>query len=130
VQHEHLPGACIRARVLQVAGQRRTHLAGQRQQRAMTGLAGAHPHGGVAPVDVLQPQLHNLAGPQPQPGHAQDDRPVTQPARRRRLQRDDQLLEPSRVQMPNKTGSAVRHHRDRVLEPVSAQALCAQEPEE
>jgi hypothetical protein len=28
----------------------------QRQHRAMTGLAGAHPHGGVAPVQVLQLQ--------------------------------------------------------------------------
>ena len=32
--------------------------------------------------------------------------------------------------MPNKTGSAMRHHRDRVLQPVLTQPLRAQEPEE
>ena len=40
VQHEHLPGGGVRAAMLQVVGQRRAHLVGQRQQRAVTGLAG------------------------------------------------------------------------------------------
>jgi hypothetical protein len=69
------------ATALQVAGQRRPHLAGQRQQRAVTGFASTHPHSGVAPADIVQPQFHNFAGPQRQSRHAQDDRPVTQPAR-------------------------------------------------
>ena len=130
VQHEHLARPRAGAAVLQVVRQRRPHLARQRQQRAVTGLADAHPQRGVAPVEILQSQLHDLAGPQPQPGHAQDDRPVPQPARRGRIQRGDQLLQASGVQMPDKTGRTMRHHRDRVLQPVLTQPFRAQEPEE
>ena len=96
----------------------------------MTGLAGTYPHHCAAPVEVLQPQLHDLAGPQAQPGHAQDDRPVPQSAGRGGVQRGDQLLEGPGVQMPDKSRRAVRHHRDRVLQPVLTQPLGAQEPEE
>ena len=46
------------------------------------------------------------------------------------VQRGDQLLEAPWVQMPDKTGRAVRHHRDRVLQPVPTQPRRAQEPEE
>jgi hypothetical protein len=48
----------------------------------------------------------------------------------RRAELGAPLLEPCRVQMPGKVGSAVRHHRDRVLHPVGTQARRVQEPEE
>jgi hypothetical protein len=130
VQHEHLTRCRARPPVPQICRHRGPHLSGQRQQRAVTGLAGTDPHGSVAPVQVLQPQPHDLAGPHPQPGHAQDDRPVPQPARRGRIQRRDQLLQAPRLQMPDQAARTTRHHRDCVLQPVPAQPLRAQEPQE
>ena len=130
VQHEHLTRRRARPSIPQVGRQRGPHLGGQGQQRPVTGLTGTHPHGGVTPVQVLQPQPHDLAGPHPQPGHAQDDRPVPQPPRRGRIQRRDQLLQTPRLQMPDQAAPATRHHRDRVLQPVPTQPLHAHEPQE
>ena len=75
-------------------------------------------------------QPDDLADPQPQAGHTQNHRSVTQPALRRRIQRADQLLERSRIQIPDETAPPVRHHRDRGLQPVPAQTFGPQEPEE
>jgi hypothetical protein len=54
VQHEQLPRRGVRAAMLQVVRQRGPHLGAQRQQRAVNGLAGTHPDGGVPPVEALQ----------------------------------------------------------------------------
>jgi len=130
VQDEDLSGIGVRATVLQIVSQGRPDLAGQRQKRAVAGLAGTHPHDGVAPVEILKPQLRHLTRPQPQPPNGQDDRPVSQVACRGRLQRSDQLFKNRRVQMPNQAGRTMRHHRDGVRQPVLTPSLRAQEREE
>jgi hypothetical protein len=45
------------------------------------------------PVEVAQPQLHEVAGPEPQARQEQQDGPIAPADRRRRITRRDEALD-------------------------------------
>ena len=129
-QHEYLRSIGPGSTLPQIVCQHRPDRGRKRQERSVPSLAGSHPYGGVAPANVVEPQLDNLTGPKPQPAHTKDDCSVSQTTHRRRVQRSNQLFETARVQMAHKTGWAMRQHRHRVFQPVLTQPRCTQEPQE
>src|SRR5258708_1752488 len=74
--HEHSPLLSGRALLAQVRDDRATGLAREREIRAPAGLAYAQVNGAGAPVDILEPEVSDLARPKPQGRQAQHDRAV------------------------------------------------------
>lgn len=72
---EHRPRRRTRAAALQVVGDRRPHVARQRQHVGASALA-AHRDLPRAPVEILELQSRDLVGPKPQAQHQHDHRVV------------------------------------------------------
>ena len=88
---EHLSSLAPRPAALQIGGDRRAHIRGQRQPVGSSALA-AHHQFACPPVDVIEPQPGHLAGPQPQPQHRGDYRVVASPDRRTTITASKQRL--------------------------------------
>ena len=110
-----------------VVPQRISHVLRQRQFRLPPRLA-ADPDDGPVPVDVVESQPGDVAGPERQPGEQQQGRPVAQPDRRRHVAGRDHALDVVLTDVPGQAlAPEPRHRRDRVDEFRPAEAVGPEE---
>jgi hypothetical protein len=131
VLHEYPARRRRRALAAQVGDDRAAGVTRQRKHRAAPGLARPQADGAMAPVDVLEMQGGDLAGPESEAGQAAHDRSVPSGTRRGGVAACQQLRELLVAQASRKRGEPpVGDSRDCGVEPLVADAFGAEESEE
>ena len=111
---KHLPLVAVWPGLQDVVPQRISHVLRQRQFRLPPRLA-ADPDDGPVPVDVVESQPGDIAGPERQPGEQQQGRLVAQPDRRRHVAGRDHALDVVLSDVPGQAPALESgHRRDRV----------------